>query len=91
MSHDHDDISCQEALRSVYEYLDGELDEHDAACVEHHFEICQQCYPHLRFTAAFRDALHRAAEHQESAPAGLRAKIATLLEDEGAEGAENRV
>lgn len=85
----HDDISCQEALRSVYEYLDGELQEHDAECVQHHFEICQRCYPHLRFTAAFRDALHRAAHGQDHAPATLRSKIAALLESEGAEGAEN--
>jgi len=79
------DISCQEALRSVYEYLDGELHAEDAEAVRHHFEICERCYPHLKFTASFRDAVHRAAHHQEPAPSELREKVGAILRDEGLE------
>ncbi len=79
------DISCQDALRSIYEYLDGELTPDSAEAVHHHFEICERCYPHLKFTSSFRDAVHRAATSQEEAPPELRRKISSILREEGIE------
>lgn len=75
-------ISCQEALERLYEYLDGELTAESAEQVRRHVEICDACYPEVKFTTEFRDALHRAAQGQPASPAGLRQKIAELLEKE---------
>ena len=75
-------ISCQEALQRLYEYLDGELTPGSAEEVERHVEVCNRCYPQVKFTTEFRDALHRAARNQEPAPQELRKKVEKLLREE---------
>lgn len=75
-------INCQEALRAVFEYLDGELTPDDAEAVKYHFDVCRRCYPHLAFTASFHEALHRAAQGQPPCPTELRDKVALLLAQE---------
>jgi mycothiol system anti-sigma-R factor len=82
--HDEDDcpecrpISCMEALERVHEYLDGELGEVSHSEVEHHFSMCQRCYPHLRLEERFRDILHQ-SQTQEKAPDHLRQQVLDLL------------
>lgn len=77
-----DAITCQEALERLYEYLDGELEPESAEEVRHHVEVCDACYPEVKFTTQFRDALHRAAHGQPVTPDGLRQKVGQLLEEE---------
>lgn len=72
-------ISCEDALRLVHEFLDGELEVTSAEEVERHFHMCQQCYPHLKLEQAFRDALRRATAG-ETAPPELRQKVVALLD-----------
>lgn len=74
-------ISCEEALRLVHEFIDGELDDVSAAEVEAHFEVCQQCYPHLRLERRFREALRRACGG-EAAPAELRDRVRQIVAEE---------
>lgn len=75
-------ISCQEALERLYEYLDGELTPESAEEVQRHIEVCDACYPEVKFTTRFRDALHRAAQGQPVCPDSLRRKVGRLLETE---------
>lgn len=75
-------ISCQEALKRLYEYLDGELTPDTADEVQRHIEVCDACYPDVQFTTEFRDALHRAAHGQPPVPDSLRKKVGQLLEAE---------
>ncbi len=76
-------IDCIDALSKLYDYLDGELEASDSEAVRHHMEVCQGCYPFLRFCSSFQDALHRAALGQTSAPPALRSRISDLLRAEG--------
>jgi anti-sigma factor (TIGR02949 family) len=80
-----DMISCQEALKVVQEYLDGELDDTSARSVRKHFDVCGRCYPHLNFESAYRDAVCRAMKG-ETAPPALKAKVSALIADVEAEG-----
>ena len=80
----HGSISCEEALRLVHDFLDGELEGVSPAEVKAHFEVCRGCYPHLRLERAFREAMKRACTRQ-TAPATLRDKVARLL-SEAADG-----
>lgn len=75
---DDDMLACEEALRLVNEYLDGELEDVPRSQVRRHFEMCARCYPHLKFEGAYREAVRRAAAG-ESAPPELRAKVSRLL------------
>ena len=78
-------LSCQEALARLYEYLDGELTAENAEEVRRHVEVCSACYPEVKFTTEFRDALHRAAQGQPVSPDSLRDKVGKLLEQEAGE------
>lgn len=73
-------ISCEEALRRVYEYLDGELDPDTRERVHQHIEVCRRCYPFFNFERLFLDYVGEkglAAEQREE----LREKVLRLLED----------
>jgi len=73
-----DDMSCEEALSRIYEYLDGELDPAPRQLVKAHFEVCQRCYPYLASERSFKLALARAMEGQR-APEGVRARLLAIL------------
>lgn len=75
---DDEMIPCEEALRLVHEYLDGELDDVPRSRVKRHFDVCGRCYPHLRLESSYREAVRRAAAG-ERAPAELKAKVSRLL------------
>lgn len=78
-------ISCHDALVLVHEFLDGELEDVPEQRVKAHFDMCQQCYPHLHLETAFRDAVRRAASG-ENAPAKLRARLIDLIAEADSEG-----
>lgn len=72
------ELSCEEALSRVYEYLDGELDagQHDA--VRRHIQKCLRCYPHFDFERIFLDYVHELGAVEESRP-GLEDRIREML------------
>lgn len=72
-------IPCEEALRLVHDYLDGELEGVPRSQVRRHFEACARCYPYLGFESAYREAVRRAGAG-ESAPAELKTKVLELLD-----------
>lgn len=75
-------ITCQDALRRLHEYLDGELAGADIDDVQRHIDICARCYPEARITTDLRDALQRAARGQPCCPPGLRDRVAAILREE---------
>lgn len=77
-------IPCEEALRHVHEYLDGELDGVPQEQVKRHFEVCGRCYPHLKLETSYREAVRRASRG-EGAPPELKAKVARILAEAEAE------
>jgi anti-sigma factor (TIGR02949 family) len=81
---DSDEMSCEEALRLVQDFLDGELEDVSGARVRRHFEMCQRCYPHLRLEESFRAAL-RKATRGERASRELRERVLKVLEETAAD------
>jgi mycothiol system anti-sigma-R factor len=52
------ELTCEESLARVYEYLDGELDAAEHEAVRRHVEKCRNCYPHFDFERLFLDYVH---------------------------------
>ena len=77
-------ISCEDALRLVHEFLDGELEGASADEVRQHFEVCQRCYPHLHLETVFREAIQRASLRPD-APAELKDRVSSLLAESPAD------
>ena len=67
-------IDCKEAERRLHGYLDRELSELEAAEVQQHLEVCDNCRARFRFEEGLRRLVQRAAGN-ESAPTGLRERI----------------
>jgi len=66
-------ISCSEAIKQLWEYLDGTVDEAERAPVEEHLSRCRRCCGELEFARELRRVL------AESASADLPADVLQRL------------
>jgi mycothiol system anti-sigma-R factor len=72
------ELTCEESLARVYEYLDGELDIGEHEAVSRHLEKCRKCYPHFDFERLFLDYVHELGAGEESRP-GLEDRVREML------------
>jgi len=72
-------ITCDECLDRLYELLDGELDESDAALVREHIEECLTCLEEYGLADAIKERVRRVCG-SDRAPADLHQKIRARLE-----------
>ncbi|MDT8369563.1 MAG: zf-HC2 domain-containing protein [Longimicrobiales bacterium] len=73
-------MSCEESLRLLYEYLDGELDDLTAGEVKAHFDVCKACYPQLHLEERFRERL-REAVASDDCPDAVRENVLAAIEE----------
>jgi mycothiol system anti-sigma-R factor len=72
-------ITCAEAVRELWNYLDGLVDEHERAAVEEHLSICRRCCGELEFAEELRGFLR---EHgDEELPPDVRTRLVATLEE----------
>lgn len=79
MSHD-EMIPCAEAVKRVYEYLDGELDAEWTDRVREHIQVCRKCYPYFNFERIFLDHVRSQAIAPERSER-LERRILKALEE----------
>jgi mycothiol system anti-sigma-R factor len=72
-------ISCAEAVRQLWEYLDGALDAADRDRVEEHLGLCRRCCGELEFAEELRGFLARSAH--EDLPDDIMRRLNQTLED----------
>lgn len=71
-------ISCSEAVKQLWEYLDGTVGEVDRAALEEHLGRCQRCCAELEFAEEMRRFL--AARGSAEIPDGIEARLNETLE-----------
>ena len=71
-------ISCAEAVRELWNYLDGLVDETERAAVEEHLNVCRRCCGELEFAEELRTFLARNAD--EDLPAAVQTRLASMLD-----------
>jgi mycothiol system anti-sigma-R factor len=72
-------ITCAEAVRQLWEYLDGELPEQDRVAIEEHLGFCRRCCGEVEFAHELRGFLARGAA--EEIPAEVRARLIATLDE----------
>lgn len=72
-------ITCAEAVKQLWEYLDGELAEHDRAAIEEHLGFCRRCCGEVEFAQELRAFLAR--EAGEELPDEVRTRLIATLDD----------
>lgn len=78
-------ISCKDAVRQLWEYLDGTVAGSELEALEEHLARCRRCCAELEFAEELRGFL-RTAAHEEDVPPEvierLNATVEELVSDE---------
>lgn len=71
-------ISCNDAVRQLWDYLDGAVSEGDRHAIEDHLDVCRRCCGEVEFAAELRRFLANNAA--DDIPAEVKRRLATFLE-----------
>ena len=72
-------ISCAEAVKQLWDYLDGTLADGDRAAIEEHLSFCRRCCGEVEFAEELRMFLARDAA--EEIPDEVRARLLATLDE----------
>jgi len=68
---------CEQALRTLYYFLDGELTYERRLAIQHHLDECSPCLEAFDFEAELKIVIARSCRDQ--VPEGLRRRVADVL------------
>jgi len=71
-------MTCEEAVKKLYEYIDKELDRSTVEQLDRHLEICKSCCDHFEFERKVK-ALIQDSVFVQKAPISLKDRIQTNL------------
>jgi len=74
-------ISCSDAVRQLWEYLDGTVGEVDREALEEHLSRCRRCCAELEFAEEMRRFL--AGSARDEIPDDVLARFDATLEELG--------
>lgn len=72
-------ITCEEAVRQLWAYLDGALDESGRAAIDEHLSFCRRCCGEAEFAEELRKFLRSAADIE--LPDDVRGRLTATLEE----------
>ena len=70
---------CQDALHTLYHYLDGELTQERRSVIQRHLQECQPCLHAFDFEAELKVVIARSCRDQ--VPEHLRSRIAQAISE----------
>ncbi len=71
-------ITCAEAVRQLWAYLDGVVEPSERAAIEEHLAFCRRCCGEVEFAEELRVFL--AAQAAEELPPDVRARLTATLD-----------
>lgn len=77
-------ISCTEAVRQLWEYLENELEPTDREEVERHLAFCRRCCGEVEFAEELQRFM--ASSARPTLPEGVAEHLTGLLEELEGEG-----
>jgi mycothiol system anti-sigma-R factor len=72
-------ITCAEAVKQLWAYLDGALAEEDRAAIDEHLSFCRRCCGEVEFAEELRGFLARGAA--EEIPEEVRTRLIATLDE----------
>lgn len=72
-------ITCEEAVRRLWEYLDGTLDEQQREAIDEHLSFCRRCCGEAEFADELRKFLRSSADVE--LPGDVRARLTATLDE----------
>ena len=82
---DSPSLDCEQTVRRLWDYLDGQLGATDVALIDAHLAACDRCPPHFEFERRFLDTVRRARRTDGAATRSdaLRARVVAMLIADG--------
>lgn len=71
------DLSCEQALRKVFEFIDRELSHDDRESMERHLQTCRVCFSRVEFERQLKAKLSVLVDEQ--APHGASERMKSLI------------
>ena len=65
---------CEDIMKRLWEFLDGELEPVSAQALQRHLEACARCYPRYDFQRAYFKIMHRVRD-RDPLPRELRIRL----------------
>ena len=79
-------LDCEQVMRQLWDYLDGELAPASMGAIRAHVDLCKRCYPQYEFERSFLAAVAaRAPQHSD--PERLRMRLMNALQAQGLDDA----
>jgi anti-sigma factor (TIGR02949 family) len=76
MSETHD-MGCEQALKRLVEFVDGELPDSEHDGVEQHLRICRDCCSRMEFESRLKERLSTLSS--EDVPSKTRDRVRDLI------------
>ena len=74
-------MTCEEAMRSLAEYLDNELTGGPEQLIRQHLELCRSCYSRAEFERRLKFELRKLGK--DEVPIGFEQRVRRLLQSFG--------
>lgn len=71
-------ISCSDAMRQLWEYLDGAVAQVDREAIEEHLSVCKRCCGEVEFAEELRKFL--ASHTYEELPENTKARLTGMID-----------
>lgn len=75
------DIDCDEVMRQLFDFLDGEVDIAAQDEIHQHIEDCRSCFSRVEFERQLKSRVRGASK--DTAPGSLQRRVADLMKDLG--------
>lgn len=73
-----ENLTCEEVIKHLMDYLDHEIDGEAAHNIERHLESCRGCFSRAEFERHLKEHVHGAGS--QAAPDSLRARIKHIVD-----------
>lgn len=73
----HRELTCEEVIEQLFDFLDQRLDAGQSADFHRHLERCRECFSRAEFERRLRERLTEAGT--EKAPESLRRRIRSVI------------
>lgn len=71
-------IACADAVRQLWDYVDGIVEESQRAAIEEHLSFCRRCCGELEFAEELRRFL--VEKDSDDIPAEVKARLSATLD-----------
>jgi anti-sigma factor (TIGR02949 family) len=72
-------ISCSQAVRQLWDYVEGAVEGPQREALEEHLSVCRRCCGEVEFAEELRDFL--ATHGDEGIPDDVKARLTSFLDE----------